>query len=531
MSVPSEIPYPGDEEAAALQGEAPEAYFPGVLVAMDVLKEAVRRRRWLLIALALLGMLAGASFHLVLPSKYTAVTALYLVEPSGTTTSDDATLLQSDAVAERAFAYLPTKADDASYSDYQGEALSDEILEISASASTRAGAVSYARALGKAFFAVRNEQITYQTEVDVAGLASQVSAVQDQIGRLTGSIDALSASGSSPEFANQVAALISARDNDYSQVSQLEAQQQQDLLAETSVVKGSRVLDPAEAAAVSSKRAAAKDGLSGLVAGVALGLGFVLVVAVVSDRPRRRADVALALGVPIELSLGRFHRRRLLRRWRLRRLLAEPPTEFRVLERRLRAHAEAAAGSALLVVAVEAAEPAALGVGSLALSFASEGKQVLVVDMAEGRPLARLLCARGPKGSPLLATFHGRTVTLFMAPDDPTEPADPEVLRDADVVLVLASITPALGAEHLAAWGNGAVVAVTAGKVSTARLAATTQMLNQANLSTRSAILVGADKEDESFGALNPPASPSGHGDSDNYPAASLEAPKTARRG
>ena len=49
----------------------------------------------------------------------------------------------------------------------------------------------------------------------------------------------------------------------------------------------------------------------GLLAGLALGMGFVIIETLVSDRPRRRDDVARALGAPVRFSVGKVR----LSRW------------------------------------------------------------------------------------------------------------------------------------------------------------------------------------------------------------------------
>ena len=43
----------------------------------------------------------------------------------------------------------------------------------------------------------------------------------------------------------------------------------------------------------------------GLIAGLVLGLGIVVIRALLSDRLYRRDDVARALGAPVKLSVGR----------------------------------------------------------------------------------------------------------------------------------------------------------------------------------------------------------------------------------
>jgi hypothetical protein len=169
------------------------------------------------------------------------------------------------------------------------------------------------------------------------------------------------------------------------------------------------------------------------------------------------------------------------------------------LERKLRADLDAMPASSLAVVAVESLEVSALSVAAVALSLADEGKRVVLADMGEGRPLARLLGA--PAGPLSAVTYAGRSLFVVVAPEDPSQ-TDTAGLEDADVVLVLASITPALGAEYLTSWANGAVVMVTAGRASVARLNATSQMLSHAGLAVRSTVLVGAGVEDETMGSV-----------------------------
>ena len=76
------------------------------------------------------------------------------------------------------------------------------------------------------------------------------------------------------------------------------------------MVEGSEVLDAAAPLPHSGRlKLAILYAATGLVAGLALGLGIVIVMALVSDRLRRRDDVAHALGAPVNLSVGSVPRR------------------------------------------------------------------------------------------------------------------------------------------------------------------------------------------------------------------------------
>ena len=483
---------------------------PGTITFRD-LKETARRYRRLWVAIALVGLLIGAAFHLLVPAKYAATSDLYMSEPLNVDPAqalpDDVSLLQTSAVAERAVTALHLgpaySANGAAefLGMYQGSAISDVILRVKLSAPSKAAAVRDTTAVVKAFFEVRDAELTSQTQVIVAGLNEQLKGLNSDVDRLNSAIGTLSAGSNVSQTSSQLAQLVSERSADLSQVSQLQVQMQQDLLDESSVVKGSHVLDPAAPVKVSEKKLIAEDGISGLVAGLALGLGGVIVWSVLSDRPRRRSDVAAALGAPVELSLDRFRKRRFLRKWRLRRVLRKRGLDLRLAEGRLMAHLGAVNGSGLAVVALEATEmPAALMVAATALSLASEGRNVVVVDSAGGRPLGRIFGANRATGAPTSVSFAGHTIRLVVATDDPGELARLARPAGTGPVLVLTGLDPAIGADHLAAWASGAVIVLTAGETTAVRLAATAQMLDRAGLPVRSAILVGAGREDESVG-------------------------------
>ncbi len=84
------------------------------------------------------------------------------------------------------------------------------------------------------------------------------------------------------------------------------------------------MIGPATAITHSTTKVLLVDGASGLVAGLGIGLGIIAIAAIVSDRIRRRDEVAAALGAPVELSVGKVGRMRVMRKRRLRRRLSHP---------------------------------------------------------------------------------------------------------------------------------------------------------------------------------------------------------------
>jgi len=405
---------------------------------------------------------------------------------------------------------------------------------------------------------------------------------------------------------------------------------------------------------------------------LALGMALVIGQAVLSDRLRRRDEIADALGAEVELSVGRYKRPRLFRNRRLAHRVISPTPEMRMVARRLAARLEQSPGAALAVVSVECNEPAALAVASVALSLAEEGGRVTVVDLAEGRPLQSLFklpeldpsgpgdinfhaapeprnsllmrvegwrashrrpkrpkeqpstprrgpmstttrpvvtptTIRDPLGSwaawdmrhesvekwssrdgsgqyrawgslrpaeptpaeeaqedtkihdlteytpppddsavpeeapepepepaaeyltagpydqedeeeaapeqpesagalsrihpsPVPLVARRGSVTVVTGPDDPTQIGVHRSGSGVDAVLVLANVNPAFGAGHIASWATESVVMITAGEASSARISSTSQMLENGGIKVDSAILVGADRSDETVG-------------------------------
>jgi capsular polysaccharide biosynthesis protein len=497
-----------DDGLTAFANEEVTEVYTGALISLRTIKEALLRRWWLWGGAALLGLLIGAGFHLVVPTKDMAVTNLYLTEPAsaGTTgMADDVSLFETNKVTDRALSYLGLPPTGPIPGSFTATALSGSILQVKADAPTKAEAVRWANALAKAFFVVRKAAFSSQNSLVIGVLNSQVDRLNTRIDALNGLISALSSGPAGPDTANEIGQLVNERSVDITQVSGLEAQVQQDLLQEALVGKGSYVLDPAAALPSSKKRVFAIDGLSGLVAGLAIGLGWVVIGSVLSERPRRRSDIAAAIGTSVELSLRPSVTPRARGRFALRRLASKPTPGLKTVLRRLRNHL-AGGGSPLVIVPVGARDEAATCTVALATSLASEGKGVAVVDMAEGRPLGRLLGARKGPGTKDISV-KGRGFRLVVAPEDPAELNATTISLGADAVLVLAGLDPATGAEHLAAWADKALVMVRAGRATSTRLEATGQMLRQAGVPAESAILFGVGREDETYGAFEPETS------------------------
>jgi capsular polysaccharide biosynthesis protein len=469
----------------------------------------MRRRVWLIAGLV--GLMVGVILPVAIPHKYTAETDLYLATPAGTDSlqfmANNVSLLQTDVVAKEAITKGHLHVTPQSLlSHYSGLSVSGNIMSIKFSGPNQKDVVAGARAVADAFLAVQARELRLQTDSLVRGLRSQISSLNTEINGLNARISSLSDTAAATDSSGQLSDLVSQQGQAESQMSQLQTQLQQALLNEQSTVRASTVLDPAQLVVPSTKKAVLVDGMSGLIAGLAIGLTAVILGALLSQRPPDRSTVAATLGAPVELSLGRYRRPLLMRKVRLARQLRTPSSAQLMIERRLRGHLESAPGSALAVVAVGAPELAALAVGALAFGLSSEGHRVIVVDAANDRPLTSILGLSST--SETMETFElppekGPSVRVIVAPKDPMSMAKKPPPDDADVLLVLVTLDPGFGAEHLTRWVTDAVLVLSPRGVTLTRMEVSREMLREAGISLRSIILLDSDPQDDSYGVLS----------------------------
>jgi hypothetical protein len=259
--------------------------------------------------------------------------------------------------------------------------------------------------------------------------------------------------------------------------------------------------------------------LSGLIGGLAIGLGIVIVRGLISDRLRRRDDIAAALGAPVRLSVGAVSKRRLP--------LGGPSTADR--DRALRRIAvywrnaalrQANGPATLAVVAVDNAQEIASAVGIFAERCAQENVKIAVTDLVKGAPVAKFL---GAKGTGVQPVRLGAGTIVVITPEEtgqvpsgplrpaaaggagllaepPTQDVD-AAAKDAKILLTVAELDPGVGGEYLSTWATEAVAVFTAGRTRAAQAYAIGELLRLSGIRAISGIVVGADKTDESLGS------------------------------
>jgi capsular polysaccharide biosynthesis protein len=493
------------------------------LVSLGFIKAGLRRaaRFWCL--LAVVGLVIGAGINVKFPPAIKASTSVLITYgPDENPTSavlDNQAIAQSRTVAQLAMSKLGLQQSLGSFAaTITASVVTDRVLQITVSAPTGAEAVSRANAVAAAFLQFRANQMETGQRLLLQSLQQEVDQARQNLDSINAQISQLSAQSATSARQSQLKNLRTqlAQANGQLAVDQQTYEGEKVSTAVLSAVTGSVVLDPAVPIVHSRLKYLVIYALIGLVGGLGLGLSLVVVRTVVSDRLRRRDDVTHALGAPVKLSVGPVR----LSRWRPGRhgLAAANGTDVRRIVAYLRgAVPSVAAGpTALAVVPVDDPEVAALSLVSLAVSRAQEGRTVVVADLASGAPAATLLHSRKPG----VRSVNVRDAHLIIAvpdPDDiapigplgraPSDAQDDEftatvrnACASADLLLTLATLDPSLGGDHLATWATRAVAVVTSGRSSWARIHAVGEMIRLAGTSLPSAVLVGADKTDDSVG-------------------------------
>ncbi|MGW6198384.1 YveK family protein [Kribbella sp. NPDC055110] len=493
--------------------ERTESYPPDGLVTLRFLKDAVRRHAWLWILVAIVGLAGGTAVPFVMPPASESSAKLLLTHREGdnleTAMATDASLVTTRAVAQVAIQKLGlTDTPDGLLKRYSATALTERVLQIDAKAPTSAEATALADTIASSYLVFRNQQIAEQAAPLQADLAAAAAAVKRAEA-------AVRAAGGDPSDASAPTTTLTARLGQARETQRYIEQQLLDQQVSAARMTSSRVLDQASPIRVSRRHIQIVATGSGLMVGLFLGIGFIVVRAMLSDRLWRRQDMAQALGVPIRLSIGRLRHRRLPT---LRRLRA-PALDLGPVVRHLGWNVTAEDGTtpALAVVSIDTTKDGAQIVASLARSFAEHGQRVLVADLTDTGDLAAALGVKKPgtfetqvKSADLPVNVHrpasgtgaieGLRLHEDWGGDSDDEKALQTVWAAADVVLVQATLSPALGAEYLRAWSSRVAIVATAGRSNATTLHATGEMLRLAGLEVETAVLLRADRTDDSLG-------------------------------
>jgi len=521
---PSARDWRADEAAV---DPSPASGVPG-LVSLAFLTSALRRRYKLWLTLGLIGFIIGAAIYVLKPPPFKADSTIYIQYNINADNGDGGSdyiatqqsQIQSLPVAALAVKKLGLSMPASTFlSKYTVTVVTDQIVTLEMSAPSQAQAISWLNAVDSAALAYRATFLTDAQATYVATLNNSVAAAKAQISGVSAQI------AQTPAGTKQLSQLRARRTALTTKLGALEQNVESTIVSgqvDTEVnIKGADVTSPAAAVHRSHFKAIGEDIGAALAAGLVIGMAIVIVQALVSTKLRRRYDVAQALAAPVRLSIGPV-KARAAARGGVRRAAARN-RGIRLMVRHLRdVRGNIPPPAALAVVPADEPGVAALALVSLALSYAQKGLEVVVADLSGG-VAARLLKISEPGLHKVES--DGTALTIFLAEPTAVAPIGPLAVRaaaadpdspaaelvkaygSADRLLTLAPLDPALGADHLATWASAAVVTVTAGQATAVKLRATGDMIRLAGVYLASAILIGADKTDESFGTSELPIS------------------------
>jgi capsular polysaccharide biosynthesis protein len=495
----------------------------GGLVNLAFIGEALRRTTWFWCITAVLGLVIGTGLYTRYPPAYHAETSVLLVDGANQDASvevlTDQSLAESEPVAAQVVRELGLTQSVASLqAAYSVTPLTQTVLQFNVGAPSSAAAVQRASALATAFLQYRAKYAQAQEQQQTAELDQQYGAAEQRLQSLDAQLSQLPVTGLTPAQQIQFDDLQTQLGDQKEIMQYVTGTEAATKQSTAEMVSGSYILDPAAPLAHSKLKSVALYVAGGLFGGLVVGMIIVIIAALLSSKLRRRDDVAVALGAPVRLSVGSLRVPRL------------PVPSRRRAKRdrdmmRLAAYLQGAmSGSSrgpasLAVVSVDDAQSVAPAVAALARSRAQEGSRVVVADLISGAPLARLLGARDPgvhevtrDGVQLLVVVPQRK---DLAPVGPvrdggspavwTQPDEAVVTAysDADLLLTLVALDPAVGGDHLATWASEAIVAVTAGRSTVEKVRSVGDMIRLAGTRLDSAVLIGADMSDASLGSLD----------------------------
>ncbi|MER6418074.1 Wzz/FepE/Etk N-terminal domain-containing protein [Streptomyces sp. NPDC001137] len=447
------------------------------LIDLQGLVVAVRRRRRLWTAMALLGLLAGAAVAVLMPPPPTAVTKVLVAHAedqpndTGTLIRTDVQLLQTTQIADKALRSLKSSEKPEDFmKDYQGAGLTNNLMQITVTGDTDAQAVARAKALADSFIAdhVRRMKDTAQAEAKALldqrdRMRVELAQVNKQIGNRSPDTDPKASAGIETLFARR--AELNARISDFDQRAA-------DARTGTpQVIAGTQIVDAPRAVRHSLPKALVTDAAVGGILGLVLGLALAAVGTVVRDRPVLRRDIAANLGASVIAELPR----RSGKPWQRRRT--------RVTRERLTATLARTTG--------DLAEPVSL----LELGCA-RSTSVIALD------LARAMAAQGPVT--VVDALPGGQLEGRKKPGDPPVVSGERAaaLSPQERRIGVGSVAPGTAWTDLRHLGTQTVLVVRAGHGSAAWLHTVARQLADQRIPVIGVVLIDPDPRDRTDGTL-----------------------------
>jgi capsular exopolysaccharide synthesis family protein len=460
----------------------------------------LRRRKWWVIVLALLGLAASLALSIRQPKQYSA-TAQLLVQssaqgvtlgsaPQQVTTTDVQTDLQL-ATSAPVMKIVRSKLGSAP-SVSASEVAQTNVIALTAISSTPAGAARIANTYAQAF--------VYQTQ------ATAINSIQQATTTLHKQINSLGKQIKSLQGRTGTVAQVSALVNQQAVLKEEVAQLQVNGAAATS---GVEFVTPARAPVSPSSPKPTQDALLGLAAGLMLGLGAAFLRDSLDDALSSKEAAERSGGAPVIAMVP------MVNSWRKRNdavvASSSEPTSpaaeaYRSLRTSLQFARQAQELRTLLVTSPAAAEGKTSTLANLGAVFAQAGERVVLVSCDLRRPrLGRFYGVEEQSG--LTTVLLGQQTLeqalqqvpgydcLWVLGAGPVPPNPAELLNgprarkifetlreNFDLVLVDSPpVLPVTDAMVLSKYADGTLLVVAAGQTKRAELQRAAERFNQAN--------------------------------------------------
>ncbi len=495
------------------------------LVSLGFIGSALRRSMTVWIVVALIGLVIGCGLAVLRQPASTATATLLLDttdNAQGKELPTDIAIAESTPVAAAVIAQLgiqqtPTEFLQTYTVTIYG--LSAQVLTLSAKGPSDAAAVQRATAIADQFLAFRAKYLQGQMNEAIDALNNQVAQAQQNLATINQQITQVSAQAPSPSQQTQLAKL---QKQQTSATNTLSAVQQdatdtkvQDEAATGQMVRGSEVLSAPTPVKHSSKKSLVLYAIAGLIGGLVVGMAIVIIGSITTDRLRRRDDIAIAVGAPVRLSVGRLRQRRM---FNLRKKSGQRNRDMKRFVEHLRkaVPADSRGAAGLAVVTIDDAPTVAQAIVKLAIVSAQQGRRVVLADLSVGAPAARALgvTAHGintvsPDGVPIAVVVPEAEDVAPVGPLGNGSTGSAKVSEElaetytrADLVLSIVTLNPAFGGDYLRTWATDAVAVVTAGQSNATQIHSAGEMIRLAGVQLASVVVLDVDQSDESLGTV-----------------------------
>ncbi|WP_326758355.1 Wzz/FepE/Etk N-terminal domain-containing protein [Streptomyces phaeochromogenes] len=445
---------------------------------LQALVVAVRRRRRLWCAMALLGLVAGAALAVLLPPPPSAVTKVLVAHAedqpndTGTLMRTDVAVLGTTRIADEALRALKSREKPEDFMrDYRGTGLTNNVMQIDVTGGSDSEAVARAKALADAFIADHVRRMRETATAESKALLDQRDRMRNELAQVNEEIGSRTPE-SEPTASATIETLFARRAELNSRIADFDQRAAEARTGTPKVVAGTQIVDAPRPVRHSLPRTAVTNAAIGLVLGLVVGLALAAVRTVVADRPVLRRDIAANLGASVIAELPR----RSGRPWQRRRT--------RATRERLTAHlARTVRGSAEPVSLLElgCARSTSVIALDLAGALAAEGP-VVVID---GLPGPQLAGRRQKPGAPTVVS--GERAAAVSHQDRP---------------IGVGSVAPGTAWTDLQYLGTRTVLVVRAGHGSAAWLHTVARQLADQRIPVIGVVLIDPDPRDRTDGTL-----------------------------